>query len=99
MLVVLSPGIDPAQHKFTIFAVFDGHGGKEVAKFCKDHFIPELIQTDQFRNANYVQALRETFHRMDEMVDDEVVDNTLDNSVDIISVYTLSGKRLEASGV
>jgi len=25
-----------------LFAVFDGHGGKEVAKFVEKHFIEEL---------------------------------------------------------
>ena len=26
----------------SLFAVFDGHGGAEVAKFCKNHFLSEL---------------------------------------------------------
>ena len=26
----------------SLMAVFDGHGGAEVAKFCKNHFLPEL---------------------------------------------------------
>lgn len=25
-----------------VFGVFDGHGGKEVAKFVKNHFVEEL---------------------------------------------------------
>jgi serine/threonine protein phosphatase PrpC len=28
-----------------VWAVFDGHGGDQVAEFCKEHFIPEVINT------------------------------------------------------
>ncbi|CAE6961337.1 unnamed protein product [Symbiodinium natans] len=28
-----------------VYCVFDGHGGKAVSKFCKQQFMPELIQT------------------------------------------------------
>lgn len=52
--------------------MFDGHGGKEVAKFCRDHFTAEFVKSPQFNSGNYVGALRETFHTMDAMVDDEV---------------------------
>lgn len=59
-------------HIFSLFAVFDGHGGKEVAKFCKDYFVKELVKADDFGRENYIAALRETFHRMDVMIEDEV---------------------------
>jgi serine/threonine protein phosphatase PrpC len=59
--------------RLSLFAVFDGHGGKEVSMFCKDHFIQELTKTNEFRNGNYIAALRQTFHRMDELLDDEVL--------------------------
>jgi serine/threonine protein phosphatase PrpC len=73
MYTTLGPGcfVDPQLHKFSMFAVFDGHGGKEVALFCKEHFLLEFLKTNQFNTANYVGALRETFHTMDNMVDDE----------------------------
>ena len=32
----------------SLFAVFDGHGGCEVAKFCEKHFIPELKKDKEF---------------------------------------------------
>jgi serine/threonine protein phosphatase PrpC len=31
-----------------LFAIFDGHGGIEAAKFCERNFIPCLL-----KNANY----------------------------------------------
>ena len=31
-----------------IFAVFDGHGGREVAKFVEKHFVEELLKNESF---------------------------------------------------
>jgi len=36
-----------------IFGVFDGHGGKEVAKFAERHFIEELQNNKSFKDKNY----------------------------------------------
>lgn len=38
----IAPGI-------SLFAVFDGHGGVEVAKFCERHFVKELLEDEQFK--------------------------------------------------
>ena len=35
---------------FSLFAVFDGHGGAEVAKFCGNHFVEELKNDANFRS-------------------------------------------------
>ena len=32
----------------SIFGVFDGHGGAEVALFVKKHFIPSLLKNECF---------------------------------------------------
>lgn len=32
----------------SVFGVFDGHGGKEVAKFVKEHFCAELLKNKNF---------------------------------------------------
>lgn len=51
-----------------IFGVFDGHGGKEVARYAEKHFIEELINNKAFKDKNYPQALTETFLRIDELI-------------------------------
>lgn len=54
-----------------LFAVFDGHGGSEVAKFCAKHMRAELESLASFRAGDYDSALTEVFHRMDTMLLDE----------------------------
>jgi len=49
----------------SIFGVFDGHGGAEVALFVKKHFIPTLIKNDSFLKKDYKKALYDTFLEMD----------------------------------
>ena len=54
--------------EMSLFAVFDGHGGPEVAKYCERHFGAELRKNAKFGAGNYGEALKETFLRMDEML-------------------------------
>jgi len=49
----------------SLFAVFDGHGGPEVAKFCAKVFPSELLKNEKFTAGNYKTALEETFLKMD----------------------------------
>lgn len=51
-----------------LFAIFDGHGGNEVALFCQDHFAKALAASQNFKNQKYKEALEETFMKMDEMM-------------------------------
>ncbi len=48
--------------------MFDGHGGKEVSIYVKNHFVKELVKSQMYKQRNYESALKETFHRMDEML-------------------------------
>lgn len=48
--------------------MFDGHGGKEVSIFVRHHFVNELVKSQMYLKKNYESALKETFHRMDEML-------------------------------
>ena len=44
--------------ELSLFAVFDGHGGSEVAIFVRDEFPNELKKNPHFLYGNYGQALR-----------------------------------------
>lgn len=65
---VHTPSTSPDEYA-KVFAVFDGHGGREVALFVENHFVPQLVSNDGYKKGDVKSALRETFHRMDEMVD------------------------------
>ena len=52
----------------SLFAVFDGHGGSEVAKFCKEYFLKELRKNENFKKQDYKTALEENFLKMDEIL-------------------------------
>ncbi|CAD8157051.1 unnamed protein product [Paramecium octaurelia] len=56
------------QQDLSIFGVFDGHGGKEVAQFVEKHFIEELQKNKNFKDQKFEDALRETFLKMDELL-------------------------------
>jgi serine/threonine protein phosphatase PrpC len=52
----------------SLFAIFDGHGGCEVAKFCGKYFGPELKKNSHYIGGRYKEALEETFLKMDVML-------------------------------
>jgi protein phosphatase 1G len=52
----------------SIFGVFDGHGGSEMALFVQKHFIPTLLQNQAFLAQDFEPALYQTFLAMDELV-------------------------------
>ena len=52
----------------SLFAIFDGHGGEQVAMFC-ERYIPEVLLANQeYQNKNYQKALEETFVEVDYML-------------------------------
>jgi len=60
-----------------VFAVFDGHGGKAVAKFAQAKFVKEFTQLPSYKAGNYELALKEVFHRIDELLEDPKYDAIL----------------------
>ena len=60
-----------------IFGLFEGHSGKEIAKYLSMNFNSELLKNDNFINGNYKQALIETFKKIDASLRTEEVNNNL----------------------
>ena len=59
-----------AQAQAQVFGVFDGHGGSEVALFCKRHLVPVLMDTEGWKAGEIGTGLIQAFHGMDVMIDD-----------------------------
>lgn len=49
------------QGDVSIFGVFDGHGGAEVAIYVQKHFIDTLLKNENFLKKDYAKALYQTF--------------------------------------
>lgn len=52
-----------------MFGVFDGHGGKEVALFTKDHLGDCLTKSTHYREQKFEDALKESFLQIDEKLE------------------------------
>ncbi|CAD8181481.1 unnamed protein product [Paramecium octaurelia] len=52
----------------SLFGIFDGHGGNDVAIFVERHFTEELLKNKNFKDQNFEDALQETFLKMDELM-------------------------------
>ena len=54
-----------------MFAVFDGHGGGEVAKYSKAHFEDLLNEVEEFKTGSDInEGLRKGFLKVDESLND-----------------------------
>lgn len=51
-----------------LFAVFDGHGGSEVAKYAAMHLGQHLKSLDNYKKGNFQEALAEAFLSFDELL-------------------------------
>ena len=54
-----------------LFAVFDGHGGEQVAMFCEKYFPIILQANDEYKARNYEKALEESMVETDFMLVNE----------------------------
>lgn len=52
----------------SFFGVFDGHGGKVVAKFCSKYLHREVMKSEGYSVGELGTAVNKAFFRMDEMM-------------------------------
>lgn len=60
-----------------MFAVYDGHGGHEVAAYCAEH-LPDFLKTlDSYKQGDISKALEEAYLGFDHLLTKEDVVKTL----------------------
>ncbi|KAL3138640.1 hypothetical protein ABBQ32_006400 [Trebouxia sp. C0010 RCD-2024] len=59
--------------KCSLFGVFDGHGGREVARYVSKYLAQELLTTDAYQRGDTKQALVDAFLKMDQLLSQESV--------------------------
>ncbi|CAO2815972.1 unnamed protein product [Amaranthus hypochondriacus] len=52
----------------SFFGVYDGHGGKVVAKFCAKYLHQQVLRSEAYSGGDLSTALQKAFFRMDEMM-------------------------------
>jgi serine/threonine protein phosphatase PrpC len=60
--------LDVIEGEVSVFGVFDGHGGCEVAHYVEHHLVDELKKNESFKKGNYRQALIDVFLGLDKML-------------------------------
>ena len=61
-LVSLNKGLNEKTH---IFGIFDGHGGREVANYVKNHFTDFFLSNENYKKGKIKEAIKETFLLLD----------------------------------
>ncbi|KAG8057728.1 hypothetical protein GUJ93_ZPchr0002g25286 [Zizania palustris] len=52
----------------SFFAVYDGHGGKAVSKFCAKHLHLQVLKHEAYSSGDLATSVSKSFFRMDEMM-------------------------------
>ena len=60
--------LDVIEGEVSVFGVFDGHGGCEVAHFVDHHLVDQLRKNEHFKAGNYRHALMDVFLNLDKML-------------------------------
>ncbi|XP_026470944.1 LOW QUALITY PROTEIN: probable protein phosphatase CG10417 [Ctenocephalides felis] len=63
----------------SLFAVYDGHGGAEVAKYCAEKLPDSIKETQAYKNGDIAQGLKDAFLSFDATIAEKKVIEILKN--------------------
>lgn len=63
-----NPDTPKTDKQLSFFGVFDGHGGDKVANFAGENIHRIVAKQENFKNANYEQALKDGFLATDRAI-------------------------------
>jgi len=63
--------------KTSMFAVFDGHGGQEVAQYCSKKLSRLIVESDAYKNGDLKQSLDQAFRDIDKSILEQETINEL----------------------
>lgn len=61
---------------FAFFGVYDGHGGKKVAEYAKDHLYNNIINSKEFLENNIEEAIKKGFIKTHNEMDEKISNKT-----------------------
>lgn len=69
------------------FAVFDGHGGSNVAKYCGEHLHKKVVSMEDYEKGDFEKALKSAFLACDDdMLQDEEMKDDMSGSTAICTL-------------
>lgn len=75
----------------SLFAVYDGHGGHEVAAYCAEKFPNFLKEVEQYKNGEFLEALKQAFLGFDNTL-------TKPEIISVLKVLANSKEEGQSSG-
>jgi len=79
--------LGPENSECSFFAVFDGHGGSAIAKYCGSELHKRFVQRPEYQKGDIVDALKQSILSLDiEMLSDPNVKDEIAGSTAIIAV-------------
>ncbi|KAI8017559.1 putative protein phosphatase 2C 60 [Camellia lanceoleosa] len=89
----------------SFFGVYDGHGGKAVAKFCAKYLHQQVLKHEAYLAGDLVTPLQKAFLRMDEMMCGQrgwrelaILGDKIEQTSDMVEGLIESPKSGEANG-
>ncbi|CAH1182653.1 unnamed protein product [Phyllotreta striolata] len=88
----------PDDPNAAFFAVYDGHGGAEIADFAGKHLHKFIVRRPEYKNGEIAEAMRQAFLELDSsMIENEVLFNKPSGSTAVTAL--IKGNKIYCANV